>query len=349
MNKHSVAIILPYYGKFPNYFPLWLKSAGANPSFTFMIFTDIDMSRYNVPPNVHVHTMSLEDVRTRAAQHLAFAPLLNTPYKLCDYRIMYGLIFEDYIAGYDFWGFCDCDLIFGDMSKFITDYLLDKYSRLYHLGHIQLFRNTDKINHFALHKLSGWNISYEDVFKSSINIAYDESPLTENLFDQFAGCGNSAQYDRAVFADVDAWHKNFIRTQYYILCERIPAFRWTHGKLYGLALDGDPECEQEYLYVHFQKRQMKFTPGLENADSFMAIPNEFVSDHELTQKEIDTSFAPDPDYTREVNAKYRKNRTLLERVRTFCSHERAGNLVWLKMRWNKLLGRSLPSRYTQPH
>ena len=40
MNKHSVALILTYGGKFPNYFPLWLKSAGATPDFTFMIFTD---------------------------------------------------------------------------------------------------------------------------------------------------------------------------------------------------------------------------------------------------------------------------------------------------------------------
>lgn len=99
MNKHSVALILPYYGKFPNYFPLWLKSAGANTNFTFMIFTDEDMSGYDVPANVHVHNMTLEDIRKRAAKHLGFEAVLTVPYKLCDYKPMYGLIFQDYLAG----------------------------------------------------------------------------------------------------------------------------------------------------------------------------------------------------------------------------------------------------------
>ena len=40
MNNHSVALILPYYGKLPNYFPLWLRSAVANKNFTFMLFSD---------------------------------------------------------------------------------------------------------------------------------------------------------------------------------------------------------------------------------------------------------------------------------------------------------------------
>ena len=134
MNKHSVALILSYYGKFPNYFPLWLKSAGANPSFTFMIFTDNDMSSYNIPSNVHVHSMTLEEIRARAARHLDFEPVLNVPYKLCDYKPMYGLIFEDYLCGYDFWGHVDPDIIWGDLGHFITDYLLSKYTRLFRRG-----------------------------------------------------------------------------------------------------------------------------------------------------------------------------------------------------------------------
>ncbi|MBQ7545121.1 MAG: hypothetical protein IJT02_09300 [Synergistaceae bacterium] len=195
MNKHSVALILPYYGKFPNYFPLWLKSAGANPSFTFMIFTDIDMSGYNIPANVQVHAMTLEEIRKRAAKYLDFEPVLNTPYKLCDYRPMYGLIFEDYLEGFDFWGFCDCDLVWGDMSKFITDDLLDRYSRLYRNGHLQLLRNTEDVKHFALHKLPGWNISYRDIYRVQRYIGLDEFALSENLFSTFMhGWGGITTY-----------------------------------------------------------------------------------------------------------------------------------------------------------
>lgn len=39
-NKFKVAIILPYFGKLPNYFQLWIKSAEMNKDFDFLIFTD---------------------------------------------------------------------------------------------------------------------------------------------------------------------------------------------------------------------------------------------------------------------------------------------------------------------
>ena len=189
MNSHSVALILPYFGKFPNYFPLWLKSAGANPSFTFMIFTDEDMSGYSIPQNVKVHAMSLREIKERAAKYLDFEPVLETPYKLCDYKPLYGLIFEDYLEGFDFWGHVDPDVIWGDMRHFLTDELFDKYDRILRWGVIELYRNTDNIRTFALHELPGWNISYRDIFNTQLSMHFDELALIENLFGNFTLAG----------------------------------------------------------------------------------------------------------------------------------------------------------------
>ena len=186
MNRHSAALILPYYGKFPNWFPMWLKTAGANSSFTFMIFTDIDMSGYNIPDNVHVHAMTLEQIRQRAAKHLDFEPVLNVPYKLCDYKPMYGLIFEDYIAGYDFWGHVDPDVIWGDIGSFVTDELMDRHDRISRWGHFNLYRNTEDIRRFILHKLPGWNISYRDILRTNTYIGLDEQGITARLFNIYA-------------------------------------------------------------------------------------------------------------------------------------------------------------------
>ena len=47
---------------------------------------------------------------------------------------------------YDFWGYCDIDLIFGNIRKFITDDILDKYDKILSRGHFTLFRNKDSIN-----------------------------------------------------------------------------------------------------------------------------------------------------------------------------------------------------------
>lgn len=196
MNDHSVAIILPYYGKLPNYFPLWLKTAGFNRNFTFMLFSDEDFSCYSIPPNVQVHRMTLNEIRARIAPHLDFDFVLDSPYKLCDYRPMYGLIFQDYLEGYDFWGHCDPDIIWGDMAKYITDDILNKYDKIYRHGHLLLYRNTEKTRTFILHKLPGWNISYRDVYSSRTNHAFDESTLNRVLFSHFAywGEGDSITY-----------------------------------------------------------------------------------------------------------------------------------------------------------
>ena len=189
--RHKPALILPYYGTLPNYFPLWLKSAGTNPDFTFMIFTDCDMSGYNVPENVRVIHLTFDGLKKLIAPHLDFAFVLGTPYKLCDYRPMFGLIFADWLKGYDFWGHVDPDIIWGNMSRFITDDLLDKYSKLYRNGHLVLYRNTPEVNSFALHKLPYWNIYYKDIYTNATNRGFDESVLAEHLFSNFTVAGGS--------------------------------------------------------------------------------------------------------------------------------------------------------------
>lgn len=93
---------------------------------------------------------------------------------------------------------------------------------------------------------------------------------------------------------------------------------------------------------------MNFAPGLENEDSFMIIPNEFVKDHELTQKEITASMTPDPEYERRLKAKYgwRDKMSIIDRIKRFISRSRKDKIFRLKSRLNWLLGRRLSSIWT---
>ena len=118
--------------------------------------------------------------------------------------------------------------------------------------------------------------------------------------------------------------------------------------MFVLAIDGNPDRNVEFLYLHIQKRALKFTPGLENEDSFMLIPNEFVKDHELTQDEIQRLMTPDEEYAQEWRKRIAKNRSLLTRIRNFFVGDTAEKIFHIKARWNTLLGRSLVSRYDQP-
>ena len=57
--------ILPYFGKFNNYFPLFLKSCEKNPTYNWLIFTDCK-EKYNYPENVDVVDMTLQELKKKA-------------------------------------------------------------------------------------------------------------------------------------------------------------------------------------------------------------------------------------------------------------------------------------------
>lgn len=47
--KKQCVLILPYFGKFNNYFPLFLRSCAANPSYDFLILR-IPWNHTSTPP-----------------------------------------------------------------------------------------------------------------------------------------------------------------------------------------------------------------------------------------------------------------------------------------------------------
>ena len=107
LDSMKICVIGIYFGKLPQYFNLWLKSAEANSQIDFLIFTDCEYSP--LPRNVRFVEMSLLDVKERADAVIGFDTELSKPYKCCDYRPCFGLMFSDYLKGYDYWGHCDFD------------------------------------------------------------------------------------------------------------------------------------------------------------------------------------------------------------------------------------------------
>ena len=69
------------------------------------------------PPNVAVQRCEFGDLAKRIWSLFDFEISLERPYKLCDFRPAFGEIFADELAGYDFWGHSDLDLIFGQIRE----------------------------------------------------------------------------------------------------------------------------------------------------------------------------------------------------------------------------------------
>ena len=93
-------IIACYYGWFPAWMNLWVKSCELNPDFDFLLVTDSELQ--NLPPNMTLHQESIADLKRRFCRVLGFEVCLEQPYKLCDYKPVYGLAFQELIKDYDF-------------------------------------------------------------------------------------------------------------------------------------------------------------------------------------------------------------------------------------------------------
>ena len=84
----KIALILPYFGHFKNYFPMFLNSCKNNPTIDWMIYTDSN-EQYKWPLNVHVRKITFDEFRKKVQANFDFPICLDRPYKLCDYRPAY--------------------------------------------------------------------------------------------------------------------------------------------------------------------------------------------------------------------------------------------------------------------
>ena len=142
----SIGILIPYFGSWPEWIELFFETARRNAGIDFLVVTDCPSEQF-AAPNIHVHPTSFGDYvrRVRSWLDLPFDP--PNAYKLCDLRPVFGALHEQELAAYDFYGWCDTDLLLGDIRGFYTDDVLARYDVLStHAdrisGHFALFRNT---------------------------------------------------------------------------------------------------------------------------------------------------------------------------------------------------------------
>ena len=266
--KKRIVLILPYFGNFPNYFNLWIYTAAANKMIDYLIITDQEFD-IQLPENIVIKNLTFEAVQKLVQDKFDFKIKLKNPYKLCDYRPAYGIIFAEYIYKYEFWGHCDPDIIWGDISSFLTNDILDKYDRIYERGHLCLYRNTPEINKLFLNKAEGYGITYQDVYQTNYSCHFDEGQIIGNIF---ADAGKRA-YQNIDCADVLCNWFEFRITKEEKYKQNKYIFRYSNGKLCGFYLEGEQIKEEEFCYLHLQKRKMKVTVSEMN---FWIVPNEFV-------------------------------------------------------------------------
>ena len=154
----KIRLIIPYFGKLPKFFPYFLLTAKRNQKIDFLIYTDQKVDQFDIlnAKNIEFVTLSFDELREKVQSKFDFKISLKTPYKLCDYKVAYGLIFEEELKGYDYWGFCDTDVLLGDIYQFLEEHSFfeNDYVRYGLLGHLQIFKNSQEVNRIFIDRKS---------------------------------------------------------------------------------------------------------------------------------------------------------------------------------------------------
>lgn len=270
----KIAFIIPYFGHFNNYFNLWLNSCANNPTVDWIIFTDCQ-DVYNYPDNVKIVYMTFDKLKMHIQSLFNFEISLNEPYKLCDYRPAFGDIFYEYIKNYDFWGYCDTDLIWGNVRSFITDDILSKYDKIGNRGHCCLLRNSEEIRK-AYRYDSSCIVTYRDAFSSDLAYCFDEN----KAFGRYCQENNVKTCDNFTFFDVDYRHDDYRVPVYEKNIFKINAhniFEYDNGRLFlwSVEVNNEDVIKKEILYVHLQKRKMNVGIDINSYNQFLIYRDNF--------------------------------------------------------------------------
>jgi hypothetical protein len=248
-NLKKIIFLMPYFGRFPEWFELYLESCRWNSTIDWLFFTDCAIPD-NAPVNVRFVHISFEEYQHLVSDRLGISFKTNSSYTICNLRPAYGFIHQEHLNGYDYFGFGDIDVIYGNLRAFYTDDVLCYNTLSTHRdrvsGHLFLMKNNEQwVN--AFRRIPDW----QNLMSQPINVPMDEGYFTKLL------CGRKRLPTilRQVWGLVDPYKRNHLFQEQFstVLSDRpwmdgtynYPAkWFWYRGKL-------TVETGEELMYLHF--------------------------------------------------------------------------------------------------
>lgn len=178
--RHGKALlILPYFGSFGPWFPLYLHSLSNQHTLDLLLLSDAQPP--GLPPNARLVGMTFDHVRELATGRLGTPVRLHRLRNICDLKPAYGMVFEEFIREYEYWAFGDEDVLYGDLDRMLAPHLdgtvdlvvpgTEKLrTRAGVQGHLTVIRNHPRTNQLAIK-----DPAYKEVLVSHEHWAYDET------------------------------------------------------------------------------------------------------------------------------------------------------------------------------
>ncbi|CAA0082046.1 Uncharacterised protein [BD1-7 clade bacterium] len=271
------ALLVPYFGPLPVWWPLFVESVKYNPSYTFFLFTDQNVD--HGADNLVVIPETFSNYCSKIGQLLNFDFNPKNPYKLCDARPVFGHLHQELIEGFDFYGYCDVDLIFGRIDDFMpenpTQYRAISTHDRRTAGHFSIFKNVEK-NRLAYHKIRNLQQLLTD---------HKHHGVDENHFSRIYYRHKSKPMWLRKLLFKFSWHtsRNYFKEQYTTPYTHNPwiagsfefptEWYWKNG-----SITNNRDGNREFMYLHFMSlKSARFYPYAKQApwetvDNLVNIP-----------------------------------------------------------------------------
>lgn len=318
----KIIFIVPYYGKKPDYFDIWLKSISFNQTVDYLFVSDLDID-VSAPPNFIFLKMTMKELKEKIQQLFDFPVMIDSPYNLCDFKPAYGDVFWEIVSRYDFWGNCDTDQVFGNIHKFLSDKILDNYDRILYLGHFSLYKVSDKMRGF--YKLPGALYDYKTVFSSKEWYSFGE--VTGTL--QISLKNNISVYSEIIYVDTICAYSQL---KFYgdAISPKHFVFYWENGEVHRAYLMNGRVVDDEWMYIHLQKRKMN-----DNRTDFSK-PFYICGSAFITKNDVGTPSIEDimkySEYPGSFSLFCQKVRYFCKKILIFLKKTRKEKEIWIRQR-----------------
>jgi hypothetical protein len=223
-----------------------ISAHAKNDTIQWLFFTDCEIPKAKYS-NIEFESMNLEQLNDLASKKLGFR-VQNTSYSQMNLRPAFSVIFEEYVKGFDFWGYCDIDVVWGNIRGFITESILQQYDIVscrkdFLAGHLTLWRNRPDIN-ILFRSIP----AYKAIFSSSDHYNFDESIISMHI-KRLIATGNSKVKVYWPNQMIVWFHGDSNPNGWY----------WMDGKVFDAT-------NREHIYLHFQEakkfiKQIDFQNG----------------------------------------------------------------------------------------
>ena len=236
-----------YEGDLPWYFPYFLESCRHNRTVNWTIVSSYRPSE--LPDNVSWESFDRDDFKRRFRNKFGFSPVLETSYKLADYKPCWGYLYSELVEGYDFWGHCDADVVWGNLREYYTTEVLQAYEKVGARGAFSLYRN-DRDESNCLMRLVHPEINWKRVFREPKYCGFDEWHGICRLLQHHS----MAFWNDNKMAEIACGPSNY-RLRYHPNY-RTQAFFWKDGKVVQVSRGVNGIRVSDFSYIHLQKRSL---------------------------------------------------------------------------------------------